>query len=69
MYRIVHNEHTASYRVEKRGIFGWAFVDAPRGGDYLQFATLEEARAWVSARQVARGDHARRWKVIPDCHT
>jgi hypothetical protein len=66
MYRIVHNEQTDSYRVEKRGLLGWAFVDDPQTGEYRGFEDLDAARAWI--RQRTRGSNAnRRWKVVTDC--
>lgn len=67
MYRIVHNELTDSYRVEKRGLLGWAFVSDPQSGDYLGFGDIDEARRWV--RRKTRHDESgnRRWKVVADC--
>jgi len=69
MYRIVHNEQTGSYRVEKRGLFGWAFVSDPKNGDYLGFEDADAARNWIRSK-VSRNEHDnRRWKVVADCNT
>ena len=68
MYRIVHNALTDSYRVEKRGFFGWSFVIAQGTGDYLQFDDLDSARKWVANVQVKNDDRTRRWKVVTECH-
>lgn len=67
MYRIVHNEQTDVYRVEKRGLLGWAFVNDPATSDYLAFAGIEEARAWVRAKLAAGHENPRRWKIVADC--
>ena len=29
MYRIVHNELTGVYRIERHGLLGWSFVTHP----------------------------------------
>ena len=68
MYRIVHNEQTDSYRVERRGVLGWAFVSDPQTGDYLGFADVDEARAWVRNRTRPDDGVARRWKVVSECN-
>lgn len=69
MYRIVHNEQTGAYRVERRGLFGWGFVTDPQSGDYLAFADLDAARSWVRIRQHPGKAGWRRWKVVSDCST
>lgn len=66
MYRIVHNEHTGSYRIEKRGLLGWTFVDDPQTGGYLGFDDVDAARAWIQQR-TRRNSSNRRWKVVADC--
>jgi hypothetical protein len=69
MYRIVHNEQTGAYRVEKRGLLGWAFVSDPQTGDYLAFEELDTARQWIQGK-VRRDDNStRRWQVVSDCNT
>ena len=68
MYRIVHNEQTGSYRVEKRGLLGWAFVSDPQTGDYLGFEDADAARAWVRGKVHRDDKNTRRWKVVSDCH-
>ena len=67
MYRIVHNEQTGAYRVEKHGFLGWSFVTDRASQDYLDFDSLEAARAWVKHRQPSRATDTRRWKVVADC--
>lgn len=68
MYRIVHNEQTDSYRVEKRGVLGWAFVSNPQTNDYLNFKDLNAARNWVCSRVRRNDNNNRRWKVVADCN-
>lgn len=66
MYRIVHNELTGKYRVEKHGLLGWNFVTDPQSGDYLDFEELAGARDWICARR--RPDAGpRRWREVSDC--
>lgn len=66
MYRIVHNEITDHYRVEKRGLLGWTFVTEQATQQYLEFSDLESAKQWV--RQHARpSEKTRRWQVVTDC--
>jgi len=67
MYRIVHNAQTNSYRVEKRGWLGWAFVSDPQTGDYLGFVDIDQACRWVR-KQVRRSNaDSRRWRIVSDC--
>ncbi|HOP17232.1 MAG: hypothetical protein H6956_00700 [Chromatiaceae bacterium] len=68
MYRIVHNEQTGLYRVEKRGLFGWAFISDQRTGDYLGFADVESARAWIKSATKGKDSDSKRWKVVSDCN-
>ena len=67
MYRIVHNQQTDSYRVEKRGLLGWAFVSDPQTGDYLTFDDVSKARRWVCTKVRHKDPDTRRWKVVSDC--
>ena len=67
MYRLVHNEQTNTYRVEKRGLLGWAFVTNPRSDGYLGFNRLDAARAWIRNQSPKNVDDNRRWKIIQDC--
>ena len=67
MYRIVHNQQTDAFRVERRGFLGWTFVTDPDIGDYLGFDKLESARAWVQRNTRRSGGKSRRWKVVADC--
>ena len=68
MYRIVHNEQTDTYRVEKLGLLGWAFVSDPQTGDYLGFDDVGEARNWVRSNTRRKDDNGRRWKVVAECN-
>lgn len=68
MYRILHNQQTSSYRIEKRGFFGWNFVLEQGSGDYLQFEDLASARRWVAAAIESRRKPDRRWNVVSECH-
>ena len=66
MYRIVHNEVTELFRVEKRGLLGWEFVIDSETRDYLSFGDLDSAKCWVRDHTEAATD-ARRWRVVTDC--
>lgn len=68
MYRIVHNERTETYRVERRGLLGWSFVSDPATNDYLGFDDVESARRWIRSKTRRNADSTRRWKVVSDCH-
>jgi len=67
MYRIVYNEQTDTYRVEKRGLLGWAFVSDPQTGNYLGFDDVDRARRWIRKNVRHDNESARRWKVVSDC--
>ena len=67
IYRIVVNEQTTQFRIEKRGLLGWNFVTDAASGDYLSFAELTDAEAWICAHAEAPSDRYRRWKVVTDC--
>ena len=67
MYRIVHNEQTGLYRIEKRGWLGWNFVSDPKTSDYLGFRHLDDARSWICERTQSKDEATRRWKVVQDC--
>ena len=69
MYRIVHNEQTKQYRVEKRGLLGWAFVNDPQTGDYLGFDETDKARHWVKNNVRRNDENNRRWKVVAECNS
>ncbi len=68
IYRIVHNEQTGLYRVEKRGLLGWAFVSDSKTGDYIGFEDIEHARAWIRSTTKRKDSDTRRWKVVSDCN-
>lgn len=69
MYRIVHNEQTGAFRVEKRGLLGWAFVSDPQTGDYLGFEDADAARQWIRGKVRRDNDNTRRWQIVSDCNT
>jgi hypothetical protein len=56
------------FRVEKRGLPGWAFVSDPRTGDYLGFDEIIEARNRVRNKTRRDNDNDRRWKVVSECN-
>lgn len=66
-YRIVYNEQTARYRIERRGWAGWTFVTADRGSNYLTFDSYEAARRFVCERCRPTRGEGRRWKVVDPC--
>ncbi len=67
MYRIVHNPQTGLYRIERRGLLGWAFVVHPETRDYLDFDDVEAARDWLCQHSRPGDQRARRWQVVHDC--
>jgi hypothetical protein len=67
VYRIVHNPTTDRYRVEKRGLLGWAFVNDKTSGNYLEFRDIEAAKAWICATTGVKDLPGRRWQVVSDC--
>jgi len=67
-YRIVFNEQSGRYRVERHGWAGWTFVTADSGEDYLTFDSYEAARRFVCARRRTGHDTGRRWRVVDLCH-
>ena len=65
-YRIVHNQQTDQYRVERRGWVGWVFVRDPESKDYATFSNFEDARQFMCRRR-RRATAARRWKAVGLC--
>lgn len=65
-YRIVHNEQTDQYRVERRGWAGWVFVRDPASNDYATFSSFEDARQFMCRRR-RRDTDTRRWKTVSIC--
>lgn len=66
MYRVVFNDQSGRYRIERKGWFGWNFVQ-DESGDYLGFGTLEQARVWVSEHNDCVGKGPRRWRIVDCC--
>jgi hypothetical protein len=67
MFRVVFNDQSGRYRVERKGWFGWNFVQ-DESGQYVGFDTLEQARAWVREHQNCRGTGGpRRWRIVDCC--
>lgn len=66
MYRVVFNEQSGRYRVERKGLLSWSFVE-DQNGDYLAFETLEAARAWVREHAKCGDTGPRRWRVVDCC--
>jgi len=68
MYRVVHTEQTSAYRIEKKGFFGWTFVQSPDSADYLRFDDMASACRWIDAQDRGTRSDSRRWKVVTDCN-
>lgn len=66
MYRIVYNDQSGRYRIERKGMLGWNFVE-DEAGDYLSLDTLEQARAWIREHAECSGTGPRRWRVVDCC--
>lgn len=66
--RIVYNEKTGLYRVERRGWMGWTFVMDEARHDYATFERYEDARRFACEAQERRATRQhRRWKVVDFC--
>lgn len=66
-YRIVYNEQTKRYRVERRSWFGWTFLLDDAGAEYATFESCEAARRFACLRQRRQKVQRRRWQVIDLC--
>jgi len=66
-YRIVFNERTGRYRVERRRWWGWGFVMDAAGEDYLSFADYRDAQCFVCRQRRPLSGEQRRWKVVDPC--
>ena len=66
-YRIVYNEQTDLYRVERRGWAGWSFVMDKTVGDYATFRSCQAAKRFICRRQRGRPASSRRWQVVDGC--
>lgn len=65
--RIVFNEHSGRYRIERRRWWGWAFVMDQSGEDYLNFDTFQDALHFACRQLPRKPARHRRWKVIDIC--
>ena len=66
-FRIVFNEQSGRYRVERRRWWGWGFVLDRSGEDYATFDRFEDAQRFVCARRLPRKARPRRWRVVDNC--
>ena len=66
-YRIVFNEHSGQYRIERRSLWGWSFLTDGGGREYLTFADYEAARRHLCRRLKRRVHTHRRWRVLDLC--
>ena len=66
-YRIVFNEETGVYRVERRHWWGWSFVMDAAGEDYLGFASRREAECYICLQRRQPLLRYRRWQVVDLC--
>lgn len=66
-YRIVYNEETERYRVEKRGLTGWHFLMNKQGDDYATFVEYEDARCFACRHRSKRSLIPRRWRILDMC--
>lgn len=66
-YRIVFNEQTGLYRVEKKHWWGWVFVTDAAGEDYLSFPDCRAAQRYVCQQQRLQQSRPRRWRVVDLC--
>ena len=66
-YRIVFNERSGEYRIERRSLLGWMFVMDERGRKYLTFADYDAARRHLCRNLDMRSESRRRWRVLDPC--
>lgn len=66
-YRIVFNERSGEYRIERRLLWGWSFVMADEGHDYLTFDDYDAARRYLCRHLYRRKESRRRWRVLDPC--
>ena len=67
-FRIVYNDRTRLYRVEKRGWWGWSCALDEQGQDYATLASYEEARRFACRKGFQRDRSLRRWTVVNPCN-
>jgi len=67
-WRIVHNEQTGLYRIERRRWWGWDFVPDTATGDYMNFNDFESARRWGCRNLVCDHQRSRRWQIVDTCN-
>lgn len=65
--RIVFNDQTDLYRVERRRWWGWSSVLDSSGEHYASFECCEDAREFVCKHMQRKNSSHRRWKVIGIC--
>ena len=66
-YRIVFNEQTGRYRVERRSWWSWDFVYDASGEGYATFDSLQQAREFVCREHGKAAPAHRRWRVVDPC--
>ena len=65
--RIVLNEQTGRYRIERRHWWGWSFVMAESGEHYATFDRCEDARDYACRHRRRSAAGQRRWRVVDLC--
>lgn len=66
-YRIVVNEQTDKFRIERRGWWTWGFVMNDSKDDYATFDSYEAARDYVCKHLLRQQSGWRRWRVLGPC--
>lgn len=66
-WRIVYNEQTLRYRIERRRWWGWDFVADEAVGSYLSFSDLAAAKRWGCRHLGQQSQRPRRWQVVDYC--
>lgn len=64
--RIVYNEFSDQYRIERKRWWGWSFISEPGGVHYLAFDTLESAEDWLERCFKNQTRDSRRWRPVKE---
>jgi len=63
-WRIVYNNQTHRYRIEKKRWWGWDFVADDSAGDYISFSDLAAAKRWACQHLGQRIQRPCRWQIV-----
>jgi hypothetical protein len=64
--RILYNEFSSRYRIERKRWWGWTFITEPSGFHYLGFDKLEQAEDWIERCYKKKNLPSRRWRQVKE---